>query len=344
MVTISEEGVRNSPAKIVNSGSVLIVVRSGVLKHTLPVALAAVPLTVNQDVKALTPSARLDPSYLMHLIKSLEPEVLSWVRATTADNFPIEKLLDVKVNLPPLDEQRRIAYVLDGAAVRILKQQKTIDLIDELAPAYFESMFGSSTESLSLSHLAEFRYGTSNKSGPTGFPTLRIPNIVGGRIDPSDIKTVDVSSSESNRLSLLDGDLLFVRTNGNKDYVGRSAVFRRDEVSSAGFGESRWLFASYLIRARLDASLNPTFIATYLATRRGKRQLLGGATTSAGQFNINIDGLKSIKLPRVPLREQDAFGAIATSIRSRRQMAIKALASQELLFASLQAHAFRHKL
>ncbi len=55
-VRLTLAGVENSPARIVEPGSVLVVVRSGVLKHTLPVALTTAAVTVNQDLKALTPT------------------------------------------------------------------------------------------------------------------------------------------------------------------------------------------------------------------------------------------------------------------------------------------------
>ena len=80
----------------------------------------------------------------------------------------------------------------------------------------------------------DFRYGTSNKSGETGLPTLRIPNVVGGRIDTTEIKTVEVTPSERERLRLQEGDVLFVRTNGNPDYVGRCAAFSTTEVAGNG--------------------------------------------------------------------------------------------------------------
>lgn len=128
-VTLTEEGVNHSPAKTVPANSVLVVVRSGVLKHTLPVARTTVPVTVNQDMKALVPRGELDSLYLFRLVKSLQPRALSWVRATTADNFPIGKLLDVEIMLPALNEQRRIAAALDAAdAIRTKRRQVLAEL------------------------------------------------------------------------------------------------------------------------------------------------------------------------------------------------------------------------
>ncbi|MDZ7882465.1 MAG: restriction endonuclease subunit S [Mycobacterium sp.] len=144
-VMLTERGVQMSPAKLVPTNSVLVVVRSGVLKHTLPVALTARPVTLNQDMKALIPSPEIDGSYLARLVKSLQPRVLTWVRATTADNFPINKLLEHRINLPSLDDQRRIASILDQADALRIRFTEVIDRYEELLQAVFLDMFGGKT-------------------------------------------------------------------------------------------------------------------------------------------------------------------------------------------------------
>ncbi|MEV8357855.1 restriction endonuclease subunit S [Microbacterium sp. NPDC076895] len=124
-IRLSPTGVANSPAKIVDAGSTLVVVRSGVLKHTLPVAIAARPVALNQDMKALSPKREfVTPEYLVRLVKAQESRVLRSVRATTADNFPIDTLLGIEIPLPPLPEQRRIAAILDEAdALRMARRR-----------------------------------------------------------------------------------------------------------------------------------------------------------------------------------------------------------------------------
>jgi type I restriction enzyme S subunit len=141
-VRITQSGMGASPAKLVPAGSVLVVVRSGVLKHTLPVGLTTVPVTLNQDMKALTPGPFLDSSYLAHLLTDRAAEVLSWVRATTADNFPIAKLLDLELRLPPIEEQRRIAAILDHADALQQRLKRRVEELSSLESALFCARFG----------------------------------------------------------------------------------------------------------------------------------------------------------------------------------------------------------
>ena len=131
-VTLSEAGVANSPAKRVPVGSTLVVVRSGVLKHTLPVAITDSEVTLNQDMKALVPKAGVDSRFLARFLKAMEPTVLGWVRATTADNVPISKVLELPLRLPPEGEQRRIAAILDHADAARAKRRQDLAHLDAL--------------------------------------------------------------------------------------------------------------------------------------------------------------------------------------------------------------------
>lgn len=172
----------------------------------------------------------------------------------------------------------------------------------------------------------EFRYGTSNKSKPVGEPTLRIPNVVGGAIDTVEIKTVPVEASEFERLRLAAGDLLFVRSNGNPANVGRCAVFEPAQVAESGYPSDRFIYASYLIRARLRGEqVEPAFVARYLSTSDGRRALMKSAKTSAGQFNINIVGLSAVTIPLPSINEQRRIAGIldqADAIRAKRRQVL----------------------
>jgi type I restriction enzyme S subunit len=141
-VSITQTGLDNSTARLVPSNSVLVVVRSGVLKHTVPVALNRVPVAINQDMKALLCSEHVNPDYLAHFIKARSPLILQWVRATTADNFPIDKLKRLEIPLPSLRDQQRIAGILAQTDLLRSKRRKTLAHVDDLVKSIFLDMFG----------------------------------------------------------------------------------------------------------------------------------------------------------------------------------------------------------
>lgn len=129
---------------------------------------------------------------------------------------------------------------------------------------------------------------------------MRIPNVVGDRLSLEDLASVELPPAEVKRLQLVDGDLLLVRTNGNPAYVGRSVVFRQPDARS-------WVYASYLIRVRLDGRLLPDFVNVFLGVERGRRELLRRVTTSAGNHNINSNSIRLIGLPVPDNREEQEY-------------------------------------
>ena len=182
----------------------------------------------------------------------------------------------------------------------------------------------------------EFRYGTSNKSDVSGLPTLRIPNVIGGVLDLGDLTCVPVSAADEARLRLKDDDLLFVRTNGNPDYVGRCAIFSEEAVRASGFPTDRFIYASYLIRARLRSDeVEAAFIREFMLSPAGRAQLKAYGNTSAGQYNITIEGLGSIQVPVPPIGDQRAIVDILQQTEDVRQSRRKSIALLDQLSQSM---------
>lgn len=108
-IHINEDGVANSTARIVPKNSVIMVIRSGILKHTLPVAINAVPVTVNQDLKVFVAGNRIVTKFLAYQFKMMERDILSGVRAVTADNIEFDALKRRELIVPPIELQQEFA-------------------------------------------------------------------------------------------------------------------------------------------------------------------------------------------------------------------------------------------
>ena len=307
-------------------GDVLITI-AGTIGRVGYVPVGSPEMNCNQAVSLV----RLDisralPNYICHVLKSAAAfeSIMQQKTTATISNISLAQVGAIRVPLPSLSEQRRIVDILDRAAsIQKLRQQAEAKA-REVIPALFVDMFGDpekNPQGWMISNLAEivaeFRYGTSQKSGPVGAPVLRIPNVLGGRLDTEEIKFVDLKPVEQERLRLIAGDLLFVRTNGNRDYVGRCAVYRPADMTAAGHDGARTVYASYLIRARLENSVVPCYVQAFLTTGFGRQQLRERSKTSAGQYNINIEALSSIRVPVPPRAIQEEF--------SRKRAAIEAM-------------------
>ena len=125
---ITTSAVDGAATKYVEIGSPLIVVRSGILKHTLPVALAGCRLTLNQDMKAFVVSATLDPEFLAYWIEGQSAELLlEWRQlGATVESIDTRRMMDGRMALPSRDEQRAIVNYLDKEVAKIDQAISTI--------------------------------------------------------------------------------------------------------------------------------------------------------------------------------------------------------------------------
>jgi restriction endonuclease S subunit len=158
------------------------------------------------------------------------------------------------------------------------------------------------------------QYGTSKRCTDEpvdgDLPVLRIPNIVSGRLDISDLKWASFTNSEYELYRIRVGDVLVVRTNGNPEYVGRGVVLGADAPPDA-------VFASYLIRLRPRRELlEPDFLAALLDAPAFRAALRGSIRSSAGNYNLNATNIRAqgVRVPtldvqRVILSQLDAVAA-----------------------------------
>jgi restriction endonuclease S subunit len=145
--------------------------------------------------------------------------------------------------------------------------------------------------------LTMVQYGTSQKANSEGrgTPILRINNIKDGQIDTGDLKHLELTDRELKSLRLEDGDILIIRTSGSRDLVGTCAVFR---------GTDPFVFASYLIRLRVDqAQADSSYVAWVINSPIGRQQI-NAISRQIMQNNINSEEIRSLEIPLPPLDVQ----------------------------------------
>ncbi len=146
-IHITEEATQQTAAKLLPPGAVLVVVRGMILTHTFPSAVLRENAAINQDMKALLPKPVLTPEYLCEMFWAYNSRILGLVEKSTHDTRKLEtsKLLDSKIPVPPLSEQRRILDELNAmrSEVDTLKhiQAETAAELDALLPAILDRAF-----------------------------------------------------------------------------------------------------------------------------------------------------------------------------------------------------------
>lgn len=247
---------------------------------------------------------------------------------TTIPNLSHSRLAGLEVPKPPISEQRKIAAVLGKVQAAVEVEGELIRVTRELKQAALSQFFtrglrgepqkqsaiGPIPESwdvVPLSKVHEFlQYGTSAKCSLAvqGIPVLRIPNIVGGVVDTTELKYAELSESEIEKLKLARNDVLFVRTNGQRHLIGRCSVYRG--------APSDAVFASYLIRVRFKpGAIDSDYFQYYSETDAGRSFLAGQANGAAdGKFNLNTQAIKAtlIPLPNYLAEQREIAAHLAT--------------------------------
>lgn len=339
--SVTEAAVRAARLKIVPKGSLLVAMYGATVGRT---AILGVDATTNQAVCHIRPDpARADTRYVWFALRAKLPELLARRVGGAQPNISQETIRTTKIRLPRLAEQLRIAEILDKADAIRRKRKEAIALSEELLRSAFLEMFGdpvSNPKGWKITRLGDLsedlRYGTSEKCGSIetegSLPVLRIPNVAKGAVDWADLKYARLSSAENERLLMQPGDILFVRSNGNPELIGRCAVYDSDRPA---------LFASYLIRARIRGGLP---LATYLQgvflSLSYRHVMTAEARTTAGNYNISAESLRQLRVPVPRDTLMEKYVAIDGAVRGYSSALENAHATSDALFNSLVAHAF----
>lgn len=111
---ITHKAIAESTTAIAPAYSLLLVTRSGILKHSIPVAYISEDMAINQDIKALIPKEGIDYYYLLSYLKYKEKELVSaYVKTgTTVESIIMNLFLKLEVPFPSHEEQIRISNVI----------------------------------------------------------------------------------------------------------------------------------------------------------------------------------------------------------------------------------------
>lgn len=281
-------------------------------------ALLGIDACVVSHLAIIEPTSAIDPDYLYWWSTQFDA-----ARVVPDPSYPSIRLQDlgrVKLPLPTLPEQQRIVEVLRQAEDAVgNKHQLRHQQLDLMIKAALDRLVFAVdvADWVPLCELVETRYGTSvsaEATADTGTPVLRIPNVMGGEVDTTDMKYVELPQAELKRLRLAETDVLIVRSNGNPEYVGRSAPITED------IARSEMVYASYLIRLRTDTErLLPEYLSAFLNSAFGRAAMRNAIRTTAGQSNLSGENLTKVRLPIPSLAEQEQFRKFWLEVKALRQ-------------------------
>lgn len=294
----------------------------------------------------------LDSSYLFHWVRTpIFVELM--VQQATGASYPAvnSKIVKAsKIPLPPLEEQRRIARILDKADALRQKRRAALAKLDTLLQATFLDMFGDPVtnpmgwEVKKLSNIADIESGvTKSKSRIKGketveVPYMRVANVQDGEIltGEQDIKTIKVLPQDAERYILQYGDILLTE-GGDPDKLGRGGIWR-GEIEQC-------IHQNHIYRVRLDSDqFIPEYLSALIGSQYGKRYFLKAAKQTTGIASINKTQLKAFPALVAPLDLQKRFRSFAFEAKTFKNSIENSLQTYDNLFHSLQQRAFSGNL
>jgi len=281
---------------------------------------------------------RVDPSYLEFALHG--PRSMAYyadkMRGTTARRRTLtaDGLREMEILLPSADGQIRVVNTLDEVRSLIEGASGQIAMLDTLVKSRFVETFGDAGWPVAtIGSLAkDIRYGTSKKASGNGqFIYLRMNNMTDeGGLVFNDVKHIDLSGPELEKCQVIDGDLLFNRTN-SREKVGKTAVFHEAEPM---------VIAGYIIRVRLGDRVRPDFLSAYMNLPTTKETLRSIAKGAVHQANINSKELSAIEVPVPPLELQDRFLSFVAEVDKSRYIVQQKIEKLQTLYDSLAQEYF----
>ena len=220
---ITEKAIAHSATKLCPAPSILIVSRVGVGK----IALSEEAICTSQDFCNLI-NIKVEPIFLTYCLSRIMKRMSMEVQGTSIKGITTSEIQKISINIPSLQEQKKIGKILSLLDERIAIQSKIIDRLQSLIKGINKHVFTSNGVNYKLEELCEIRSGYSGNqlTSKKGLKVSRIETISGHKVNMERVGYVaPFESSENYRLQV--GDILFSNVN-SVEYIGNTAFIDKD--------------------------------------------------------------------------------------------------------------------
>jgi type I restriction enzyme, S subunit len=299
-------------------------------------------LNCNQAVAIIRlGNSEIHPNFLCHFFATSNAQSQFTMGKVTATipNLSLSQIKKLKIPLPPLDQQKKIAAILDAADAYRQKTKALIEKYDELTQSLFLEMFGDPVSNskklpkIKLGKLGKWQSGGTPSRSNSAYYDGEIPWLSSGELNQmyiSDSKEhiTEQAIKESNTKLIAKGSILL----GMYDTAALKSTINTEVVSCN----------QAIAYCKLDDRLvNTSFV--YNIIQIGKeyyRRLQRGVR----QKNLNLSMVKGIEILFPPIKLQNQFAERVQAIEAQKAQAQAGLAQSEDLFNSLLQRAFKGEL
>lgn len=343
---ITQLGAQKSGSKLIPEGTLLLSFKLSLGKR----AFAGCDLFTNEAIAALQALDEeiINKNYLYWALGSLDYDRLV-DRAAKGKTLNKAKLKKLQIPLPPLDEQKRIAGILDAADALRAKRRESIALLDTLLQSTFLDMFGDPVtnpmgwDELAIADLCDSPddvrcgpFGTQlqqHEFTDSGIPLWGIKHVNAGFSFLTDEFVTQEKAEKLTNYSIIPGDLVMTR----KGTIGNCHIYPSHLEPG--------IMHSDLLRLRVSPDkANAQFISSQFAYSRRIQRQLELMSPGAVMPGINVTKLKKLLVETPPLDLQQQFATIVECVEQQKARQYSHLIGLDDLSASLQSRAFRGEL
>ena len=327
---VTQKAIEEGETTLVPKGSLLMVSRSGILEHTIPVAVANRELAINQDIRAYIPEEDIRSRYLRDIFIGFEDDLLQlWKQqGATVQSLNSVAVSETRIPVPSLEKQSSIIAYSEAQVERInkliQKYQRLEDLLESQEQALTDNLLTNGAkeskqveadilgveslprdwEEIRLKFLLNsIEQGWSPKCNETPstqeeWGVLKAGAVNGGVFDSSENKTLPSGIQPREEYCISKGDVLMNRASGSEDLLGSAAIV--DEECH------KLLLCDKIYRLHPRANrITPEFLSLALQSHTSKVQIRGMISGAKGLANnIPQSDLKNLDVPVPPIHVQ----------------------------------------
>ncbi|WP_018998698.1 restriction endonuclease subunit S [Megamonas rupellensis] len=296
--------------------------------------------------------------YRNYYIALKNEDILNLAYGGAQPNISPKVIEFISIPLPPIKEQQRIVNIIESLFAKLDRAKELIEntlaQFEQNKMAILHKAFTgeltakwrkennidlSSWQEKTIDELCtSLKYGTSKKSKPEGsVVVLRMGNLQNGEIDWSNLMYTD-DKEDIEKYLLKKGDVLFNRTNGSADLIGKTSIYR---------GEYPAIYAGYLIKLDYGKDIIGEYLNYMMNSNKARAYCNKIKSSGASQFNINAKKIGAFKISVPTIEEQQEIVNILDNLLAKYNK-IKNLEQQlekiELLKKAILAKAFRGEL
>ena len=277
-------------------------------------------------------------NYIEYCLRHIKPNTL--VKDEAYPSISLQDISNIQIPLPPLEEQKHIAAVLDKCSVLIAKHKRMLEKYDTLIKSRFIEMFGDPSKNNKKWEIKKLGdiirvlggYAFSSKAfKDSGIPVLRIGNINSGVFRPTNMVFWD-DDEKIERYAIYPGDLVMSLTGTvGKDDYGNVCILGND-------------YPKYYLNQR-NAKLEiisdlERFYLSYLLKFPEIKSRLTNISRGIRQANIANKDIENLQIPVPPIELQNDFATFVQQIDKSKFAVQKSLETAETLYKSLMQEYF----